>query len=357
MTVYCGVDFHARSQTISYLDTAEGEVHSRELHHQKDDVRSFYQQLSGEVIVGLEASGYSSWFEEMLESLGHQVWVGDATEIRRLARRRQKNDRRDAEHILELLLKGEFPRLPRQTAESREVLRQLRYRQRLVKINVMIKNNLHAIALGAGLSLQTQLSTIKGRERLEALPLSGALAHQREAWLQLLERVREQVASVERWLKEQAGGDTRVVRLRTHPGVGLLTSLCLVHTLGDVSRFSTTRKVAAYVGLEPMEHSSAETKRYGAISKAGSRLLRFLLGEAAQVAVRTDDELRAFYKRLVVRRGKAKAVVAVARKLLVRCFIMLRDEIDYAEFRRRGVVAQGVARSGLPALTHRLMDA
>jgi transposase len=83
----------------------------------------------------------------------------------------------------------------------------------------------------------------------------------------------------------------------------LLTSLCLVHTLGDVSRFSTTRKVAAYVGLEPMEHSSAETKRYGAISKAGSRLLRFLLGEAAQVAVRTDDELRAFYKRLVVRRG------------------------------------------------------
>ncbi len=357
MTIYYGVDFHARSQTISYLDTADGEVHRRELHHQKDDVRGFYQQLSGEVIVGLEASGYSSWFEELLESLGHKVWVGDATEIRRLARRRQKNDTRDAEHILELLVKGEFPRLHRQRAEGREVLRQLRYRQRLVKINVMIKNNLHAIALGAGLSLQTQLSTVKGRERLEALPLSGALAHQRESWLQLLERVREQITNVERWLKGQASRDARVVRLRTHPGVGLLTSLCLVHTLGDVSRFSTTRKVAAYAGLEPMEHSSAETKRYGAISKAGSRLLRFLLGEAAQVAVRTDDELRVFYKRLLTRRGKAKAVVAVARKLLVRCFIMLRDEIDYAEFRRRGISEQGVAKSGLPALTHRLMDA
>lgn len=352
MTVYCGVDFHARTQTISYCDTTEGEVRRLELHHQKDDVRAFYQQLSGEVIVGFEASGYSSWFEAMLEGLGHQAWVGDATEIRRLARRRQKNDKRDAEHILELLLKDEFPRLHRQSAESREVLRQLRYRQRLVKINVMIKNNLHAIALGAGLSLQTQLSTNQGRGRLEALPLSGALAHQRTAWLQLLERVREQIVSVERWLKGQASGDARIVRLRTHPGVGLLTSLCLVHTLGDVSRFSTTRKVTAYVGLEPMEHSSAETKRYGAISKAGSRLLRFLLGEAAQVAVRTDDELRAFYKRLLVRRGKAKAVVAVARKLLVRCFIMLRDEIDYAGFRQRGV-----AKPGLPALTHRLIDA
>lgn len=118
-----------------------------------------------------EASGYSSWFEEMLESLGHQAWVGDATEIRRLARRRQKNDRRDAEHILELLLKGQFPRLHRQSAQSREVLRQLRYQQRLVKISVMIKNNLHAIALGAGLSLQTQLSTNEGRERLKALRL------------------------------------------------------------------------------------------------------------------------------------------------------------------------------------------
>jgi len=253
---------------------------------------------------------------------------------------------------LELLLKGEFPRLHRQSAESREVLRQLRYRQRLVKISVMIKNNLHAIALGAGLSLQTQLSTNQGRERLEALPLSEAAAHQRTAWLQLLERVREQIMSVERWLKGQASGDARVARLRTHPGVGLLTSLCLVHILGDVSRFSTTRKVTAYAGLEPMEHSSAETKRYGAVSKAGSRLLRFLLGEAVQVAVRTDDDLRAFYKRLLVRRGKAKAVVAVARKLLVRCFIMLRDEIDYAEFRQKGV-----AKTGLPVFTHRLTDA
>jgi transposase len=337
MTVYCGVDFHARCQTISYCDTAGGEVKQQELHHQKDEVRSFYEKLSGPVIVGLEASGYSAWFEEMLEGLGHQVWLGDATEIRRLARRRQKNDKRDANHILELLLKDEFPRLPRHSAESREVLRQLRYRRRLVKISVMIKNNLHAIALGAGLSLQAQLSTRRGQERLLALPLSGALADQRAAWLRLLERVGEQLADVERWLRQQASQDARVARLRTQPGVGLLTALCLVHTLGEVKRFATTRKVAAYAGLEPMEHSSAETRQYGAISKAGSRLLRFLLGEAAQVAVRTDEQLRAFYRRLLARRGKAKAVVAVARKLLIRCFIMLRDEIDYAEFQRRGV--------------------
>jgi transposase len=105
MPGYCGVDFHVRQQTICYCDTADGTLHRRELNHQKDDVRSFYSQLKGEVVVGLEASGDSTWFIELLEGLGHQVLIGDASEIRRVARRRQKNDRRDAGLILDLLLK------------------------------------------------------------------------------------------------------------------------------------------------------------------------------------------------------------------------------------------------------------
>jgi transposase len=140
-------------------------------------------------------------------------------------------------------------------------------------------------------------------------------------------------------LKAQAKRDERVQRVQTHAGVGLLTSLCLVHTLGDVSRFASTRKVTAYVGLDVTEHSSAERKAYGSISKAGSRLLRYLLVEAGQTAAKSDEQLRDFYQQVMKRRGKAKAKVAVARKLLVRLFIMLRDEIDYAEFLRRGNLA------------------
>ncbi|MFN2452861.1 MAG: transposase [Pyrinomonadaceae bacterium] len=85
-----------------------------------------------------------------------------------------------------------------------------------------------------------------------------------------------------------------------------------------------------------MEHSSAERKAYGGISKAGSRLLRYLLVEAGQTAAKSDEHLKSFYQQVMKRRGKAKAKVAVARKLLVRLFIMLRDEMDYAEFLRRG---------------------
>lgn len=263
MTVYIGVDLHARQQTLAYVDTRDGEIKCRELHHQKDDVRSFYQQFSGEVIVGVEVSGYTSWFEEMMEDLGHTLLVGDAAEIRRLARRRQKNDRRDAELILDLLLHDEFPTLYRYSQQTREVLRQLRFRHKLVRMRTMILNSLHALSISAGLSLQAKLATAQGRMRLQQLRLTSVLTTQRDEWLALCDELSHRILAVERWLKRQAKDDARVQRVQTHAGVGLLTSLCLVHTLGDVTRFASTRKVTAYVGLDVTEHSSAERKVYG----------------------------------------------------------------------------------------------
>lgn len=88
MTIYCGVDFHARQQTVAYCDMADGAIHLRELDHVGADVHDFYSSLTGEVVVGIEASGYSTWFVELVESLGHRVLIGDAAEIRRLAKRR-----------------------------------------------------------------------------------------------------------------------------------------------------------------------------------------------------------------------------------------------------------------------------
>jgi len=343
MTVYVAVDFHARQQTLSYCDLADGEIHRRELRHQQDEVRAFYAAFTAEVIVALEASGYSSWFEQMLAELGHTVWLGNPTEIRRKAPRRQKSDRRDADLMLDLMLKGDFPQLHRFSEESRLVLRQLRYRHKLVKLRTIAKNSLHAIGINAGLPLKRRLLTQKGIRQLQALQLSPVLAAQRDEWLQLVAWLNERIATVETALQELADNDNAVGLLQTHPGIGLLSGLALRYTLMPVSRFPTTRKVTAYVGLDCMEDQSAERRRLGSISKAGSRLLRFLLNEAGQVACRKDPDLKRFYQRLVHRRNRPKAKVAVARKLLVRSFIMLRDQIDYAEFVRRGVAAR-VAR-------------
>jgi transposase len=113
-----------------------------------------------------------------------------------------------------------------------------------------------------------------------------------------------------------------------------------VHSLEPVARFNGSRKVAAYVGLEPMEYSSGEKQRFGSISKGGSRLLRYLLVEAGQITVRRDEQLKRFYLRLLHRQGAQKAKVAVARKLLIRGYVLLRDRIDYTEFLSRGVEAR-----------------
>jgi transposase len=344
--IYIGVDFHARQQTICYLTTDSGEIRLHQLlHHDKAAVRAFYAQFRGSVVVGLEASGYSPWFETLLEQLGCEVWLGHATEIRRRARWRQKNDRRDAELIWDLMVHNEFPRLHRPAVESREVLRMLRYRQKLIKLRTMTKNSLQAIALQAGLAKGKQLFTAAGQEQFQAALMSPVLHWQREHWFELLKPFNQQLLETMVWFKAQSKDDVNIQRLRTHPGIGLQTSLCLLHTLQPVSRFRNTRKVTAYAGFDPVERSSAERQRFLGISKAGSRMLRYLLVEAVHTAIKYDEDLKRFYQRLAARRGRPKAKVAAARKLLIRAYIMMRDEIDYAEFRRRAVAAR-LARTG-----------
>ena len=342
MAVYIGVDFHARSQVISYLTTRDGEIRHCKLDPRKDNLREFFTQFEDEVIVGFEVSGYTDWFEQLLEELGHQVWVGDAAEIRRQARRRQKNDWRDADLILELMVDNRFPRVHRQSSESREILRQVRYRHRLVKLRTVAKNSLQAISLRAGLSLRWRLHSRQGREQLNQLSFSSEIVTQVKELNELIDDLGKKIKRVESWLREAASKDPQAMLLQTHPGIGLLTSLGLVHTLAPVSRFSTGRKVTAYLGMDPVEDSSGERVRIGSISKQGSRLVRFLVVEAGHIAVRYDEDLKKFYRRLVLRHGnnaraRATAKVAVGRKLLIRSFIMLRDGIDYDEFVRRGV--------------------
>jgi transposase len=342
MAVYIGVDFHARQQTISYLTTEAGEIRQLMLLHEDPaKVRGFYEQFAGQrVIVGFESSGYAAWFEELLEELGCEIWIGHATYIRKFAKRRQKNDRRDADLILELLLSGDFPRIHRYSRSTRQMLQQLRYRQRLVKMRTMVVNMLLFMASSRGHSFRTQLQSKRGQARLGQLPLPEPLVQQRDELLSLLAQLDQKITTIERWLEQETAEDVAVQRLRTHPGIGLLTSICVRYTLEDVGRFATTRKVSAFAGFDPMEDRSDERRHMGAISKQGSRWLRFFLVEAGQVAMRRDADLGQVYQRVSRRGGHAKAKVAVARRLLVRAFIMLRDEIDYAEFLRRGVAAR-----------------
>jgi transposase len=154
--------------------------------------------------------------------------------------------------------------------------------------------------------------------------------------LNVFEHLSQEITKLEATLRKEANRDKKAKLLLTHSGIGSLTALAVVHTLGDVNRFRRKQEIVAFIGLDPLDQSSGERKRIGRISKHGSRLVRFLLVQAANTT--RDNRLKEFYQQVSRRRGKPKAKIAVARKLLINCYIMLRDEIDYQEFSRRGEV-------------------
>ena len=138
----------------------------------------------------------------------------------------------------------------------------------------------------------------------------------------------------------------------THPGVGPVTALATEVFLGDPQRFADGKTVASYIGMIPSEHSSGRRQRLGAMTKEGNSLVRYLWCEATIHAVRQDPELKRFYRHKLIQKGMGKARIAAARKLGIRLWIMLRDQIDYQEFCRRGQLRQksGSARAGMPDL-------
>jgi transposase len=157
--------------------------------------------------------------------------------------------------------------------------------------------------------------------------------------LATLDRLEAEITALNRQVEEEVKQRPAAVRLMTHPGVGPVTALAMVLTLGPAERFGDGRKVGSYFGLIPSEHSSGGRQRLGHISKQGSSFLRFLLVEAGQSAARYDAELGRFYRRLALRKHRALAKVAVARKLAVRLYLMLREDWTYAQLCR--AVVQG----------------
>src|SRR6266496_1183246 len=266
---FVGCDLHTCMQQGAVLDTETGEVSERQLAHDGSAVEEFYAALPGPVTIGIESTGYATWFHTLMQRLGHTLLVGDAAKIRAMVVRKTKTDRRDALHLLDLLHHGRFPTTWVPDPATRDLRALLMHRMRLVRIRTMVKNGLHAIALNYRLTRGSTLLRQAGLAQLHALALPPHSAQRREQSLELLAGLTSQIRELDE----------------------AITTAALAHP----------------------------------------------------DAPRLDPDLKRTYGALVHRRGRPKAKVAVARKLLVRLFIMLRDQIDYDEFRRRGRTAPASA--------------
>ncbi len=276
-----GCDLHTRYQQIAMLDQETGELIERRLEHESGEARAFYAALSSPVRVGIEATGHTRWFERMLAELGHELWIGDAAQIRASVVRKQKTDARDAAHLLELLLSERFPRIWRPTMAERDLRQLVWHRQKLVWMRNAVGNQLHALAMGEGVCRKKKLFTKKGRAELESLGLGVWASYRRQELLTMLDRFDGSLGELDRAVAEQAEQNAAAVLLMTHPGVGPVTSLAFVLTLGPVERFERSKHVVSLSGTEPA---------------------RALFGRTA--AVRCDLETRQSDDALVVGRGR-----------------------------------------------------
>jgi transposase len=349
-----GVDLHTRQQTIAMLDTDTGEVVEKTLQHAAEEVRGFYSALPGPVQVGIEASGSMHWFLELMEELGIDHLVGHPSEIRKAETRKQKHDRRDAELLLKLQIEKRFPSIWMPSTELRDLRTLLTHRHQWVRMRTRVQNALQAMALSRGLRRGKTLWSQAGQQAIESLPLLPNAAYRRAELQSLYRTLNEQVDELDKRVSDQALQRPGAKLLMTHPGVGPVTALATDVFLGDPARFANSKALVSYVGMIPSEYSSGGQQRLGGLSKQGNPLLRFLWCEAAVHAVRRDPELQRFYRRKLSQKGLGKARVAAARKLGIRLWIFLRDQIDYREFCRRGQMQQksGGARAGMPEVGH-----
>jgi len=330
-----GCDFHTRYQQIAMLDEATGELIERRLQHENGEAAAFYRSLPGLVRVGIEATGPIHWFVRLLTELGHELRIGDSAKIRASEVRKQKTDERDARLILDLLLSRRFPKIWVPTPAERDLRQLLWHRHKLVTLRTMLGNQLHFLAMSQGLCRKQKLFSKKGRGELTSLALGPWASRRREELLKLLDQLDPAIAELDRAVLQEAKRREDASLLMTHPGIGPNTAQAFVLAIGPIARFSCSKKIASYLGLNPSEESSGGRRRLGAISKQGNTMVRWLLIEAVYPAVRKDPALRQDYQRLKFRRGHAVAKVAIARKLAVRMYWMLRSGVEYARLVRR----------------------
>src|SRR5947207_4059616 len=166
-----GCDFHPSWQQVSWLDTETGETGEQKLVQASGDAERFYRQVAAPALIGMDATGNCHWLVDLLSELGHELWVGDAAQIRASYVRQQKTDKRDAAHILKLLVEGRFPRIWMPSSEVRDLRQLLLHRYKLVIIRARVKNELQHLCLTKGVPRRRTLRSISGQPSWRGLPL------------------------------------------------------------------------------------------------------------------------------------------------------------------------------------------
>lgn len=342
---YVGIDLHKRQSQICIL-TEAGELIEQTVATTRERFSAVFGSRSRARIL-VEASTESEWVAQCLEGLGQDVIVADPNYAPMYPerRRRVKTNRRDAQTLATACRLGAYRPAHRVSAAQRRIRQQLLVREALVRTRTRTIAMTGALIRGEGLRVRSGPAE-HFRQRVEAVVLPDCLRTTVAPALRLLQSLEGEMRDADRALAQVAEDDPNVQRLMTAPGIGPVTATAFVATLDRVDRFAGAHQVESYLGLVPREASSADARRRGHITKAGDGRLRWLLVQVAWTVWRSPraeaQPLRAWAMRIAARRGKAVAVVALARRMAGILFAMWRDETTF-ESQRLGRRTRAVA--------------
>jgi transposase len=314
---YVGIDWAYRR--AAWCAVGEGGAVAGEgvVSSDEDGLARLVLRLGVEVRACVEMMSGAVWVRDQLAAAGWQVQVAHARKVRDVAPLACKTDKVDARVLAELCRRDLVPALWLPSLEQRALREQLRRRMHLVRLRASAMNRIFGLLTQWGLRIS--LERLRAPDGLELLADRGVEATWQRSIaeaLAVIDLLDERIAPLERELREAARSDARVGLLKTIPGVGDLLGLTLATEIGDVARFATPRKLVGYAGLAPRVNQSGDRSRTGALSKAGSRTLRWAAVEAAHAAWRPSNPWHQHYAALAQRAGKNPAKSAVARKVL-----------------------------------------
>jgi transposase len=324
MSVYVGIDVHRKRSQVAVIDEAGEVLANRNVPNGVEPILSVIGGLPAGTPAAFEAAFGWGWLLELLEGYGFSPHLVHPLQCKAIASARLKNDKVDAAIMAQLLRADLLPEAWIAPPAVRQLRALLRHRIQLVRLRTLLRNRIHAVLADHGQDRAGGCWSGPGRRWLASLELPAAYREVVEDDLALIDALQQLIDRLDWEIRQRARGDPRVKVLTQLPGVGPFTALVLLAEIGDITRFASARKLAAWGGLTPTVRGSDRTVRHGHISKQGPVWARWILCEAAQTAKRHPD-FAASYQAIARRRGKKIATTAIARKLLTRVYHLLTD--------------------------------
>jgi len=329
-TYYVGIDLHRDFFVAVAQDERGTEVLKKRYENSIVSVEELVNEFETPPMVVVEATRNWMWFIQALQKRGCSVQLAHPFRTKAIAFARIKTDSIDAKTLCDLLRADLIPQAyiaPVETLDNREIGRA---RISLVHDQTMLKNRIHAIVIKENLKYAgTDMFGIKGKIWLAQQEFTTGARDVITIYLSQLERIQESIIKIEELIKQRSSSIPEVKQLQTIPGFGTTTAFLLAAEVGDVNRFTSAKKFASYFGMVPRLSQSGNHAYYGRITKLGNPYVRWLLVQAAHRYYRMDTEAKRFVDRLSFRTGKKKAIVALARKMSVIVYSVLKENRSY----------------------------